>query len=74
MFHLGRKQEGLGIAQRREEYQKASVIAGVGSFEFSILRRTSIVSGIGQNVVRFLPVTQQMTPLLSLYYPSHLGF
>lgn len=48
-------------------------VAGVGSFEFPVLRRASIVFGLGQNLVRFFPVTQQVIPLLSLYYSSHLG-
>lgn len=48
-------------------------MVGVGSFEFPIFRRTSLVFGIGQNVVKILPVTQQVIPRLSLYYPSHLG-
>lgn len=61
----GQESGGLWIAQKREEHQEGANVAGVGSFEFPISRRMSIVFGIGPNVVRILPVTQKVIPLLS---------
>lgn len=68
-------QKAMGTRDSMEEgaVRRQAHVTPIGSFEFPILRRTSIIFGRGHSVVRFLPVTQQVIPLLPVYYSSHLG-